>query len=407
MYQWYSHGSKKLEDLQTPPTTWFRTHTTPVAIFHDQEPLHYDLYNSEYLTKFWAAKNFKELAGAPLQQIIDAHLRGLFMYNGYDLSVLCHSEHRSQELEKYQKHGFVGAYYWSHALIARDWFRCAEHEDLSTISADCSTFLIYGRAWQGTREYRLKFFELLIANHLQEHCLTSFKEIDDGVHYSSHKFKNSKLQISNTRLQHILPVNHSLPQASADYNSQDYKSTQIEVVLETLFDDHRLHLTEKCLRPIACGKPFLLAAPVGSLQFLREYGFQTFSPWINETYDKIQDPADRLQAIIDEMQRITQLPSNQKQSLLLVIDQIAQQNKLLFFSKTWHQKILDEFVTNFDSAMQQVLHGPRGKYYRELGPLLDESIPDYQYYNKARPGHRSTQEINSFLQWINGGDLTL
>jgi hypothetical protein len=48
-------------------------------------------------------------------------------------------------------------------------------------------------------------------------------------------------------------------------------------------------LTEKALRPIACGQPFILAATPGSLQYLRSYGFKTFSGYIDETYDTIQE----------------------------------------------------------------------------------------------------------------------
>jgi hypothetical protein len=48
-------------------------------------------------------------------------------------------------------------------------------------------------------------------------------------------------------------------------------------VAETVFDT-RIHLTEKTLRPIACGHPFILAAGPGSLKYLQTYGFRTFSP---------------------------------------------------------------------------------------------------------------------------------
>ena len=51
--------------------------------------------------------------------------------------------------------------------------------------------------------------------------------------------------------------------ASADFDIEDYNNTDIEVVLETLFDDTRWHLTEKALRPIACGQPFMFAATQG------------------------------------------------------------------------------------------------------------------------------------------------
>ena len=39
-------------------------------------------------------------------------------------------------------------------------------------------FLMYNRAWSGTREYRLRFVDLLINSDLQEYCRTSFNPID-------------------------------------------------------------------------------------------------------------------------------------------------------------------------------------------------------------------------------------
>jgi hypothetical protein len=134
--------------------------------------------------------------------------------------------------------------------------------------------------------------------------------------------------------------------ASADYTNTDYKSTNIEVVLETLFDDQRWHLTEKILRPIACGQPFIIAATPGSLEYLRSYGFHTFSPLIDETYDTIQDPVARLKAITAEMRRITDLAVSQKQSLFAQLRTIAQHNRQWFFSSEFHHSIIRELQYN-------------------------------------------------------------
>ena len=120
-------------------------------------------------------------------------------------------------------------------------------------------------------------------------------------------------------------------------------------MLETLFDDSRLHLTEKTLRPIACAQPFILAATVGSLEYLRGYGFETFAPWIDETYDTIENPVQRLDAIVQEMKRIANLSN--KVELYQEIRKIAARNQKLFFSEAWQQSIINEFKTNLDLAL--------------------------------------------------------
>jgi hypothetical protein len=177
--------------------------------------------------------------------------------------VLLHSEQRSSELASYQQDGFVTVYYWSHAIIARDWFRFAQHvEQQKQVS---KTFLIYNRAWAGTREYRLKFAELLIDYDLIDDCATTVNAVDpeSGVHYAHHAFVNPAWRPTKV-LENYFAENQTNSNRSADFEIQDYENTDIEVVLETLFDDTRWHLTEKILRPIACGQPFILAAAPGS-----------------------------------------------------------------------------------------------------------------------------------------------
>jgi hypothetical protein len=85
--------------------------------------------------------------------------------------------------------------------------------------------------------------------------------------------------------------------ASADYDPNDFINSEISVILETVFDDRRIHLTEKTLKPIACGHPFILAAGPGALEYIRSYGFKTFAPYIDESYDQETDSLKRLEKI--------------------------------------------------------------------------------------------------------------
>lgn len=125
----------------------------------------------------------------------------------------------------------------------------------------------------------------------------------------------------------------------------------IEVVLETLFDDTRQHLTEKTLRPIACGHPFILAATPNSLQYLRSYGFETFDGLIDETYDTISDPIQRLHAIVSSMKQLLTADANVHAQL----KSIAARNKKRFFSAEFQQHVIDEFKSNFDQALLSMI----------------------------------------------------
>jgi hypothetical protein len=167
--------------------------------------------------------------------------------------------------------------------------------------------------------------------------------------------------------------------SSAEYESTDFNYTAISVVLETIFDS-RIHLTEKTLRPLACGHPFILAAGPGSLELLRKYGFETFNPYINESYDMILDSSDRLRAITAELRRISLLPSSKQQELVSVCNQIAQKNQQRFFSKEFRNYVTEELQTNvqiaFDSHQGEFdldTWWQRRKWYKKIKGLLSST----------------------------------
>ena len=396
IYRFFPHGSKKLQDLGPLKPLRSRVHelTVPFVFMHDQEPLNYHYYSQEQLTQHIIAQSQSKILDSMPPKIVedfftnatkDFNLRTVATpYNCFAKTVLCHSEINSPDLELYRPHGFVGAYWWSHALISRDWFRYAQHDPQllrmpETFEKD---FLIYNRAWSGTREYRLTLIEMLIEQELADYCLTTFSRRDQDIDYTQHEFHNQGLRINRRDLEDFFPANTYGPHASADYHAQDYSRCGIEVVLETLFDDPRIHLTEKSLRPIACGKSFILAATAGSLQYLRSYGFQTFEPWIDETYDTIEDPKKRLTAIVQEMRRIANLDPAEKQALWASCRERTDHNRRLFFSDHWQAKIVQEYKTNMQQAIEEVRTSLDGKHWLIWQDLqkrhLTRSLPDFR-----------------------------
>lgn len=78
-----------------------------------------------------------------------------------------------------------------------------------------------------------------------------------------------------------------------------------EIVAETHFTDAScLYLTEKTLWAIVGLQPFIMVGSPFALQYLRDLGFQTFSPYINENYDSISDPNLRMEFIMAEIDRL-------------------------------------------------------------------------------------------------------
>lgn len=387
IYIFSPHGSKNITDLALLEAE-DRSPVRPEIVCHDQEPLNYAAYQHVDFFKLWMHTRTlrPELAGddlgmqslAPYFANLDfyAMLRAIKPRSIFDKYVLLHSEKNSKDVEKFSTTA-EPAYYWCHGIIARDWYRFAEHDArLDQKSNSRCTFLIYCRAWTGTREYRLKFLDLLIEHNLIDHCQTSILHLDQDQLLINYVCQDLQLQPNNIEQLINIPTNQQQASSSADYCADDFATTDISVVLETVAADTKIHLTEKTLRPIACGHPFMLIAGPGALEYLRSYEFKTFSPWINESYDHEPDVVKRMQMVAAEMTRIQNLKPKQKALLLRRLQKIASYNKAHFFSNKFFNMLCTELNDNLNTAVDQVKH-TQGRHYRNRKIISDKYIPDH------------------------------
>ena len=393
-YLFAPHGSRKISNLQ--PLSMFEEPDNvilPNVICHDQEPLNWLRYQDDQADvinfKQQLDKHCQDIIGldsflAPSNQNLDVALNWYAGVPIYDNTVLLHSEQNSQDLKLYQQAGFIPSYYWAHAFIARDWYRYAEHDRRLQPKEIRRKFLIYSRGWSNTREYRLKFAELLLRNKLDEDSFISMLDIDGGVDRNNHIFLNPELQVY-TDLS-VIPVTSATSEASADYDPDDFAHTLCSVVLETEFDGPRIHLTEKTLRPIACAHPFILAAGQYSLRYLKNYGFETFSPWIDESYDEEPDSLVRLAKICSAMKKIQQLEGNRLATWRKEVRLIAERNQRRFFSKGFFLYLQLEMSTNINAAVAKAYQSQGRKYLAHRKTLRQQRPIGYEDYLR-RPNH--------------------
>jgi len=71
-----------------------------------------------------------------------------------------------------------------------------------------------------------------------------------------------------------------------------YSRSRVELVAETVM--YYFFVTEKTLKPIRAGIPFVVVSCQYFLKRLHKMGFKTFSPWIDESYDAEPDDLKRI-----------------------------------------------------------------------------------------------------------------
>ena len=66
-------------------------------------------------------------------------------------------------------------------------------------------------------------------------------------------------------------------------------------------------LTPKVFKAVCNMHPFIVLGQHGYLASLRHFGYKTFSPHIDESYDDIVDPVERTKAVWKEVERLTSM----------------------------------------------------------------------------------------------------
>lgn len=93
--------------------------------------------------------------------------------------------------------------------------------------------------------------------------------------------------------------------------NEHYTNAYFNLVLETHFDadgSGGTFLTEKTFKPIKNGQPFVLVAPAGSLQCLRDLGYRTFDSVLDNSYDLEINNTQRWLKIKHALKQIQQDP---------------------------------------------------------------------------------------------------
>lgn len=118
-----------------------------------------------------------------------------------------------------------------------------------------------------------------------------------------------------------------------------YKDIFVDLVTETVYNYPYAFISEKTIRPIVLGRPFIIVGAPGTLKWLQELGFRTFSDYWDESYDNIVDPNKRFHRICKTIETINELGLATCQKFLGLMQEILIHNQRLY--RNW---IADGFI---------------------------------------------------------------
>jgi hypothetical protein len=233
-------------------------------------------------------------------------------------------------------YGIASDYYFFHGWAALDWYRGYNHSFLSQPWIDRKfnhAFICPNNIVGGQRTHRLRLLSELGKRECINQNLISFPAT------CPYEQKSVK-ELFQTHALH-LPQNLSLPLIIDHDHDHAGNSHRIDfwaqamrcfchVVTETVYDDQRIHITEKTFKPIVLQQPFLIVGNRGALRYLRDYGFQTFGDLWNEGYDDL-DHEHRIMAVADICQEITSWSSSKMRQAQLEIADVVRHNHDWFY----------------------------------------------------------------------------
>jgi hypothetical protein len=192
--------------------------------------------------------------------------------------------------------------------------------------------------------HRLVLASLLEKNNLIDKGLMSFPDesFAEGFpdkHEIMHKISNMIVNVEDMEevLKNYKKFKNRLP-LLVDTETLDenlwynfdmipYKKTFFSVVVETLYNEDSIFLDEKVWKVIDAMHPFIFVGNYHGLKKLKELGYKTFHPYINEEYDNIEDSMERMKSIVKEIKRLTDIPFEKWSILQKKLEPILEWNR--------------------------------------------------------------------------------
>ena len=280
-------------------------------------------------------------------------------YPGYD--ILITSEKNSGEVERIcEFYDWVSLYYFFHGWAALDWYRGYNRTWLMPEPSErtiARTFISPNRIVAGEREHRLIMLYYIFKYNLTNNwiscprvCPAENIDILDAVDRLQDRYPDIKEVFARQSFPMEFPGETGSPMHSYQLSLfEESSECLLYLVTETVAAGQRLHLTEKTFKPICLRMPFIIVGTAGSLEYLRSYGFRTFSTIWDESYDLIADDELRLKKIGELLQELDSKTVEEKNQLFRQAQDIVEYNYNHFYSGAFEQILYQELIDVLES----------------------------------------------------------
>lgn len=139
--------------------------------------------------------------------------------------------------------------------------------------------------------------------------------------------------------------------AWTDENFQPHIDSYFEICFETFIHTDYKSLTEKVFKPIINFQPFIFVAFPGALKLLKDLGFKTFEPFIDESYDNESDNVLRMVMIMNEIKRLCKMDKSEIHKWYWQMEDILIHNHKTLLNYNQTKIFGEELVKEFSSFM--------------------------------------------------------
>jgi len=132
-----------------------------------------------------------------------------------------------------------------------------------------------------------------------------------------------------------------------------YHHAFVEIVTECSFYQESydtIQMTDKTFKPIVNLTPFIIVSSAGHLKVLKKLGYKTFDFLIDERYDEVENPTQRLKMIKDEITRLSEMDLSEIKRIYIENFDILLYNKELY-DKRQNVKIRHDLRKYYDKFL--------------------------------------------------------